>query len=117
MAPDGVLAKSASARLLAFTSMHRLEVIDVSVRLVEVTVMVVVVAIPHVERREERVNLRGRKARVELRLVPGVHLVDQEAADVARADDAAAVVAAVGRWIVRDGHPVSDEAVHGVAAA
>ncbi len=59
VAPDGVGALGTAAGLLALAGMHRLEVVDVAVRLVEVAVAVVVVAIPDVERREERVRSRG----------------------------------------------------------
>ena len=56
MAPDGVRALGAAAGLLAFAGMDRLEVVDVAVRLVEVAVAVVVVAIPDVERGQEGVG-------------------------------------------------------------
>src|SRR5215207_6612862 len=105
MAPDGVLAERAATRLLALSGMHRLEVVDVAVGLVEVAVLVVIVAIPDVELRKIGIDLGGRPAGVDLRLPPGVGLVDQEAADVACTDDAAAVVAAVGRRVVRYGDP------------
>ena len=47
--PDGVLALGAAAGLLALTGVHRLEVVDVAVGLVEVAVAVVVVPVPDVE--------------------------------------------------------------------
>ena len=49
VAPDGVFARRAATRLLAFAGVDGLEVVDVAVRLVEVSVAVVVVAIPDVE--------------------------------------------------------------------
>ena len=57
MAPDGVRALRAAARLLALAGVDRLEVVDVAVRLVEVAVAVVVVAIPDVELRQVVVDL------------------------------------------------------------
>ena len=63
MAPDGVRALRAAAGLLALAGVHRLEVVDVAVRLVEVAVAVVVVAIPDVELRQVRVDLRRRACR------------------------------------------------------
>ena len=62
VAPDGVGALGAAAGLLALAGVDRLEVVDVAVRLVEVAVVVEVVAVPDVERREQRVDLRWRLA-------------------------------------------------------
>ena len=105
MAPDGVGALGAAAGLLAFAGVDRLEVVDIAVRLVEVAVAVVVVAIPDVEGREHRVDLRRGHCRRRSASPTRLRLVDQEAPDVARADDAAAVVAAVRSLVVRDRRP------------
>src|SRR4051794_27692202 len=116
MAPDGVGALRAAAGLLAFAGVHRLEVVDVPIGLVEVAVAVVVVAVPDVERRKQRVDVRLRLARIGLLLAPGIRLVDQEAADVPSADDAAAVVASVRSLVVRYLDPAADVPVDAVPA-
>src|SRR3712207_7671113 len=55
--PDGVGAERAAADLLAHARVHRLEVVDVAVGLVELGVAVVVVAVPDVEdRKSTRLN-------------------------------------------------------------
>ena len=117
VAPDGVGALGAATGLLAFAGVDRLEVVDVAVRLVEVAVTVEVVAIPDVERRRASRRCPRRSCRSAfIALYQASRLVGEEPADVAGADDAAAVVAAVGRLVERDLDPVADVAVDAVAA-
>ncbi len=114
VAPDGVRALRAAARFLALTGVDRLEVVDVAVRLVEVPVAVVVVAIPHVELRQVVVDLLRRAPGRDLAVVPGGQRVAHEQPR-ARADDAAAVVGAVVGLVERHPHPVGHRTVHRVA--
>ena len=113
VAPDRVRALRAAARLLALAGVDRLEVVDVAVRLVEVPVAVVVVAIPHVELRQVFVDLLRRPPGSDLAVVPGLQRVGHEQPRTA-ADDAAAVVGAIQARAVRHLHPVGHCTVHRV---
>src|SRR4029079_650304 len=66
MRPNRVGALPAAARLLAYTGVDRLEVVDIAVRLVEVPVTVVVVPIPDVELLHVLVDLCRRLSRRDL---------------------------------------------------
>ena len=76
--PDRIRALGAAAGVLALTGVNRLEVIQVSVRLVKVAVVVVVVAVPDVEGREIRLDLRLGLAGALWLLVPGIPRVLDE---------------------------------------
>ena len=114
MAPERVGALRAAAGLLALTGVDRLEVVDVAVRLVEVAVAVGVVAVPDVELREVGLDLgRGLPGR-QLRVVPGVDRVVDEAARSVRRRCRRSSSAVVG-GVVGHGDPVGHLAVDGVA--
>ncbi len=118
VAPDRGLTQRTASGLFAFPGVDRLERVDVAVRLVEIAVTVVVVAIPDIELTEVRVDLRRALAGRDLRVVPGVHRILQE------------VPHSVGPCAWRDVHqvvivrrrvpghrdPVGHVAVHRVAA-
>src|SRR3712207_8672679 len=70
MAPNGVLALSATAGFLTNAGVHDLEVIYVAVGFVEVAVAIVVVAVPLVELREVLLDLRLGHARCLLVIGP-----------------------------------------------
>ena len=109
MAPDRVFALRAAAGLFVFTGVHRLEVIDVAVRLVEVAVAVGVVAIPDVELRQVGVDFLRRLAGGELRGVPNVDRSRRSSAQkLAHQTMRAAIVVSVASLVVRHPNPLGD---------
>ena len=115
MAPDRIASLLRVARGLVAASVHDLEVIDVPIGLVEVAVVVVVVAVPLVERLEVLGDLLHRLARIELRLYPECHGVADQEPGVG-ADDTAAEVAAIPGFVERDPDPLGELAVDRIAA-
>ncbi len=114
VAPDRVRALLRIARGLVAAGVDDLEVVDEAVRLVEVAVPVDVVAVLLVERLQVRDDLRHLLPGVELLLHPHGKGVAHERAR-RRADDAAAVVAAVERLVERHLHPRRHVARNAVA--
>ncbi len=115
MTPDGVLAERAAAPFLAFAGVNRLVVVDVTVRLVEVAVAVVVIAVPDVELGQIVVDVRLRPAVVTHVIVPGIDGILDEIPD-GGADTTAAGVIAVAGGVIGHLHPVFHLAVDGIAA-
>ena len=111
VAPDGGVAEHATAGLVALASVERLEGVDVAVRLVEVAIGVVVVAVPDVEAAQVRVDLSGGLAGRDLRVVPAVDRVDEEGPDVGSAE-----VIVIAGGVAWHGDPIGHVAVDGVAS-
>ena len=101
-----------SAGLLAGSGVDGLEVVDVAVRLVEVAVAVVVVAVPHVEGLQVGLDLGRRLALRLLRLEPGLAAVVDEAGHVG-----VVLGLPVAGLVVRDRDPVADVALDVEATA
>ncbi len=113
MAPDGVAALPRVTVRLVATCVDDLEVVDVAVRLGEVAVLVVVVAVLDVERLQVVLDLLHGLTVVEALLHPQREgVADQELR--ALAHDAAAVVAAVASLVERNLDPLGHVTVDGV---
>ena len=81
MAPDGAIAQCAAAGLVALAGVHELHVVDVAVRLVEVAVAVVIIAVPDVEAAQVFIDLSWGLASRDLSGVPAIDGIDQEIPD------------------------------------
>ena len=100
------------AGLLTLTGVHRLEVVDVAIGLVEVAVLVVVEAVPLVERRQVRLDVGVGLALRLLLGVPSVGAVLDEPPHVG-----GVLGLAVARLVVGHLHPVGGVALDRVASA
>ncbi len=81
MAPDGAVAQCPAASFIALTRVHKLGVVDVAIRLVEVAIAVPIVAVPHVEPAQVGIDLGRGFAGGDLRVVPAIERIDQELPD------------------------------------
>ncbi|MCY1226165.1 hypothetical protein D9M72_383870 [compost metagenome] len=84
MRPDCVLAQGAAAAFLAFAGVDRLEVVDVTVRFIEVAVPVEVVTVPHIKLCKVRVNFSRCLAGRQLGIPPRVAGVPDKSPCAAR---------------------------------
>src|SRR5690349_16786546 len=105
MAPNGIRALRATTGLLAFTSMDCLEVINVTIWLIEVSIAIIVIAIPLIELCQVSADLSRSFARDNLSVVPGIYRITDEKPG-AGADNTTTIVGAIIGFIERDLYPV-----------
>ncbi len=98
MTPNGIRALGAAAGLLAFTSMDSLEVIDVTIRLIEVAIAIIVIAIPDIELGQIGADLSRGLAGCDLGVIPGIDRITDKQPG-AGTNDAAAIVGAIVGFI------------------